>query len=106
MFHPTTYLFIFFSLYLRNKTWTTKVIGYLSTTTFSIGLPANTQLRMLGEHSKSSLAKRRSRRRKHDFYSAYLVAQTVNHDAQIKTCMSQGYFPPSEAEKSIFLVFD
>lgn len=88
MFHPTTYLFIIFSLYLRNKTWTTKVIGYLSTTTFSIGLPANIQLWMLGEHSKSSLATRRSRRRKHDFYSAYLVAQTVNHDAQIKTCMS------------------
>ena len=41
MFHPTTYLFIIFSLYLRNKTWTTKVIGYLSTTTFSIGLPVN-----------------------------------------------------------------
>lgn len=88
MFHPTTYLFIIFSLYLRNKTWTTKVIGYLSTTTFSIGLPANIQLWMLGEHSKSSLATKRSRRRKHDFYSAYLVAQTVNHDAQIKTCTS------------------
>lgn len=85
MFHPTTYLFIIFSLYLRNKTWTTKVIGYLSTTTFSIGLPANIQLWMLGEHSKSHEAQPTEKTR---FLFCLPCSTNSEPDAQIKTCMS------------------